>query len=296
MSTRAFFGKGWFTRLAFSVGRHLPPAVGEQVARLGARVLVSFDSDLRAAVFDNQRHVLGPEASPEAVRANAYEVFRQAARAYYELFRNVGRGRTRVAEFEPPVRVLPETRARLQAAADTGRGVFIAGCHVSNFDLGGIAFCQEMPVPLQVLALANPTPGMELFNRLRQQAGIMLTPISPETLRQAIRRLREGEGVITGVDRPIGEGDAPVEFFGATAHLPVGYMRMVLRANCVVMTGTCFYEEGEYHAVVNPHWEPVQTGDREHDVAVNLRRVLTELEGLIRQHPEQWMMFVPVWR
>jgi len=24
--------------------------------------------------------------------------------------------------------------------------------------------------------------------------------------------------------------------------------------------------------------------------------VLTELEGLIRQHPEQWMMFVPVWR
>jgi len=40
----------------------------------------------------------------------------------------------------------------------------------------------------------------------------------------------------------------------------------------------------------------VQTGDREHDVAVNLRRVLTELEGLIRQHPEQWMMFVPVWR
>jgi len=108
--------------------------------------------------------------------------------------------------------------------------------------------------------------------------------------------LREGEGVITGVDRPIGEGDAPVEFFGATAHLPVGYMRMVLRANCVVMTGTCFYEEGEYHAVVNPHWEPVQTGDREHDIAVNLRRVLTELEGLIRQHPEQWMMFVPVWR
>ena len=60
MSTRAFFGKGWFTRLAFSVGRHLPPVVGEQVARVGARVLVSVDSDLRADVLGNPRDGSGP--------------------------------------------------------------------------------------------------------------------------------------------------------------------------------------------------------------------------------------------
>lgn len=282
--------------MAFVLGKYLPFAGADALAQVAARAMLSFDSDIRAAVYDNQRHVLGAEATPEAVRRNTYEVFRHAARAYYELFHNVGRGHMRVAEFNPPVRILPETQALLDAAAATGRGIFILGTHISNFDLAGIALCQMMQAPLQVLSLANPGPGVEMFNRLRQQAGAMVTPITPDTLRQAIRRLQEGGAVITGVDRPIGENDAPVEFFGATAHLPTGYMRIPLRANCLLLTAACFYEEGEYRVVANPPWEPVRTGDRERDVAVNVRQALAEIEGLIVRHPDQWMMFVPVWR
>jgi len=29
---------------------------------------------------------------------------------------------------------------------------------------------------------------------------------------------------------------------------------------------------------------------------VNVHKALAEIEGLIRRHPEQWLMFVPVWR
>lgn len=295
MSTKSFFAKGWPTRMAFVLGKYLPWAGADALARIAARAMISFGSDVRAAVLENQRHVLGAEATPEHVRENTYEVFRNAARGYYELFHNVGRGHTRVAEFRPPVRLLEETQERLQAAIASGRGLFILGSHIANFDLAGIALCQESPVPLQVLSLSNPSAGVEMFNRLRQQAGAMVTPITPETLRQAVRRLQDGGAVITGVDRPVGEGDSPVDFFGATAYLPTGYMRIPLRANCLLMTATCFYEEGEYHVVANPAWEPVITGDREHDVHVNVRHALAEIEGLIRQHPEQWLMFVPVW-
>ncbi len=296
MGAKAFFGKGWPTRLAFLLGKYLPSAGANGLAKLAARVMISSGSDIRAAVYDNQRHVLGVTAAPDLVRQNTYEVFRHAARAYYELFHNVGRGRIHVAEFRPPVRVLPETQAQLNAALASGRGVFILGSHISNFDLAGIALSQVMPVPLQVLSLANPSAGVEMFNRLRQEAGAMMTPITPETLRQAIRRLQEGGAVITGADRPTGESDMPLEFFGATAYLPTGYMRIPLRANCLLMTATCFHEEGEYHVVANPPWEPLRTGDREHDVLVNVRKVLVEIEGLIQRHPEQWLMFVPVWR
>ena len=296
MSTKAFFGKGWPARMAFLLGKYLPSAGADGLARIAARSMVSFGSDIRAAVFDNQRHVLGAEATPERVRQNAYEVFRHATRAYYELFHNVGRGHTRVADFKPPVRLSPETRALLDDALASGRGLFILGSHISNFDLAGIALCQEMPVPLQVLGLAQLTPGVEMFNRLRQEAGAMVTPIAPDTLRQAIRRLQEGGAVITGVDRPIGENDAPVTFFGETAYLPTGYMRIPLRANCLLMTATCYYEEGAYRVVANPPWEPVLTGERERDLDINIHKALGEIEGLIRRHPEQWMMFVPVWR
>lgn len=296
MSTKAFFSKGWPTRFAFLLGKYLPSAGAGVLASLAARVLVSFSSDVRAAVYANQQHILGEAATPKAVRRNAYAVFCNATRAYYELFHNVGRGHSRVADFNPPVRLLPETRAHLDAALAAGRGVFILGSHIANFDLAGIALCQEAPVPLQVLSLSNPSAGVEMFNRLRQQAGAMVTPITPEALRQAIRRLQGGGAVITGVDRPVGEGDAPVEFFGEIAQLPVGYMRIALRSNCLLMTATCFYEEGEYRVVANPPWELSLTGDRDHDILVNVRKALIEIEGLIRQHPEQWLMFVPVWR
>ena len=52
---------------------------------------------------------------------------------------------------------------------------------------------------------------------------------------------------------------------------------------------------GVYSVVANPPMEMERTGDAEADVALNLRRVLSEIEGLIRRHPDQWEMFIPVW-
>ncbi|MBN1261747.1 MAG: hypothetical protein JXB35_13810 [Anaerolineae bacterium] len=277
------------------MGKWLPRWGGHATAGLAARSIATFKPDVYHTVVANQRQVLGPDVDVAVVRMCAYHVFRNAARSYYELFHNVGRGRLLVSQFEPPVLITPESQQYLQQAVSSGRGVFILGCHTSNFDLSGIALCQYMPAPLQVLSLADPTAGFELFNRLRREAGAMVTPISPETLRQAMRRLKEGEAVITGVDRPIGEGDAPVQFFGAEAHLPTGYIRIPMRTRSLVMTAAPFYEEGAYRIHVNPPLEMVDTGDRDRDVQVNLRKVLSEVEDLIRRHPDQWMMFVPVW-
>jgi lauroyl/myristoyl acyltransferase len=39
----------------------------------------------------------------------------------------------------------------------------------------------------------------------------------------------------------------------------------------------------------------VRTGDPDEDLRVNLQRVTTQLEELIRIRPGQWAMFLPVW-
>ncbi len=240
--------------------------------------------------------MLGEEVSDRDLRWSVYRVFLNAARAYYELFHNVGCGRVNVEEFSPCVRLLPESNAYIQEALGSGRGVFFLGCHLSNFDLGGIALSQFLPVPLQVLSLADPAPGFEVLNGLRERAGVMVTPISPSSLRSAMGRLQLGGAVITGVDRPVGEGDEPVEFFGMRAYLPTGYVRIPLRTRALVLTLGACYEEGEYRIMVNPPLEMVHTGDRERDVQVNVQQVLGEIEGFIRRYPDQWMMFLPVWR
>jgi lauroyl/myristoyl acyltransferase len=42
--------------------------------------------------------------------------------------------------------------------------------------------------------------------------------------------------------------------------------------------------------------EMIRTGDLQSDVQLNIRRVLVQVEAFIARHPEQWMMFVPVWQ
>ncbi|MBN1875418.1 MAG: hypothetical protein JXA33_14405 [Anaerolineae bacterium] len=303
MDLKTFFTKGWPTRLAFLWGKYFPPRAGRHVAAVIARGIVTLKPSLYWVTRDNLRHVLGPEASEKDLKRAVYRLFVNAVRGYYELFHNVGRGETRLERFRPPVHIPPETVAMIQQALDTGRGVLILGCHMSNFDLAGIALSQCLPVPAQALSLAHPPPGFELFNQLRLKAGNgVITPITPASLRDAIQRLRAGGIVMTGVDRPVAEGCEPVEFFGATAHLPVGYIRIPLMVDCWVIVLSFIYEnhkkpgDGVYRVIANPPMEMVRTGSRAQDIQVNLRRVLTQVEDFIRRAPDQWMMFVPVWK
>jgi KDO2-lipid IV(A) lauroyltransferase len=296
MSVKDFFSQGWPTRLGFYVGKYSPPWAGHFIARVAARLFVLFKPQVYHDVFDNQRHVLGPDVSQERLEEVTHRVFFNAFRAYYEVFHNVGQGHLDVREFTPPVRMDPQAMAHLREALGAGRGLFILGCHMGNFDLGGVALSQYMPVDLQVLSLADPPGGFEFFNKLRAKAGVVVTPISTGALRGAISRLREAGAVITGVDRPVQGNNEPVEFFGATAYLPTGYMRIPLRTESLIMTATAFREGDEYRIVANPAMELERTGDEERDVAVNVRRVLEQIEGFIRVHPEQWLMFTPVWR
>lgn len=296
MKPQGFFARGGPTRFAFQLGKYSPPRGGRLLAGLAARILVTLKLPIYHNVYDNQRHVLGPEVSPKELRRQVYRVLFNAGLAYYELFHNVGRGRLRVDEFVPPVRLLPETATYIQEALDCGRGVFLIGCHTANFDLGGMALSQFLAVPMQALSLADPPDGYELFNDLREQGGAMVTPITPATLREAMRRLQSGGLVITGVDRPTGQDDQPVEFFGATAHLPTGYIRIPLRTDSLVIVLASFYADGAYHLAANPPLEMLRTGDRAQDVTVNSQRVLAQIEEFIRRYPDQWMMFERVWK
>jgi len=299
LGTKAFFSKGWPTRLGFYLGKYLPPRGGQYIAGLGSRLIVTFKPDIYWAARANLRHVLGPETPEKELHQAVYRMFNHAGRGYYELFHNVGRGEIDVAQFSPPVRLTPEAQAYLDQGLASGRGLFILGVHMSNFDLAWIGLSQSMPVPMQALSLAEPPAGFEFFNRLREKGKVIITPVSARSLRDAMVRLREGGVVITGVDRPLAEGNEPVEFFGATAYLPTGYIRIPLRTDCLVMTIAAYHEDdGDgsiYNVVANPPMEMERTGDAEADVAHNLRRVLAEVEALIRRRPDQWLMFVPVW-
>ncbi|MBN1875417.1 MAG: hypothetical protein JXA33_14400 [Anaerolineae bacterium] len=295
MKAKQFFAQGGPTRFALRLSRYLPPVAGRWLAALAARLIVILKPDMYQAARSNLCHVLGVDVSSKHLNRTLYRLFFNAARGYYEYFHNASLGRSEVKDFHPPVKLRPETQRHIEEALASGRGLFILACHLSNVDMGGAALAQALPVPLQVLSLSDPPPGFEIFNALREKYGALITPLDAHALRDAMVRLRNGGVVVTGPDRPIAEGNQPVEFFGATAYLPTGYIRMPLRTNCLVMTLAVIEEAGVYWITTHPPMEMERTGDRDRDIQVNLRRILSEVEDFIRRHPEQWMMFLPVW-
>jgi KDO2-lipid IV(A) lauroyltransferase len=185
--------------------------------------------------------------------------------------------------------------AQIQSETARGRGVLLLGTHMSNFDLLGLSLGTR-GLPIQMLSLADPQAGFHILNYLRAKGGYEVTPITPESLRAAIRRLKSGGIVMTGMDRPIPEDRELIEFFGRLAYLPVGPVRLALMTGATAIIGSCYHEPDEGYAFeFTGPIEMIRTGDRRQDILTNTRRLAIILEGYVRARPEQWMMFHPIW-
>jgi lauroyl/myristoyl acyltransferase len=282
------------TRFIYWLSRILPPALGTVVAWLMTAIIVLVKPPIYSAMLSNLHHVLPPETGWIEKRRVLWRMLFYRGKGYYHFFHNVGRGVT-VTKLKPPVRFGPNVQRYIDEAMISGRGLLIIGTHTSNYDMCGCALAEYLPVPPMVLSIADPAPGIQFINDVRNQARGTITPVTSQSLRDAVQVLRKGGIVMTGVDRPLDEGNDPVTLFGATAMLPTGYIRIPLLTNCWVMTLACRYDGETYYILANPPIEMVRTGDRRHDEGVNVQRILAEVEEFVRQAPDEWMVFVPVW-
>ena len=280
------------TRIGILIGRYMPPAVGHRLARVVASIIARQKPQVYWAVRTNLRHVLGPEADDEKLHQMTRHVFFHAGQTYYDFFHALGQPMEMLAE---AVHIRDEHEAFIRSEMAQSQGVLLLGTHMSNFDLLGLAVGAR-GLPIQVLSLVDPPAGFHILNRLRAKAGFEVTPITPQSLRAAIRRLKSGGIVATGIDRPIPEDRELIEFFGRLAYLPVGPVRLALMTGATVVMGICYYEPDKGYALnfVGPI-EMTHTGDRRQDILTNTRRLAVILEENIRAHPEQWMMFHPFW-
>jgi lauroyl/myristoyl acyltransferase len=286
MGSRAVTGGGML------LSRITPPFIGHAVAAAIAAAINRLKPEVYWTVHENQGHVLGPQASDQEVHRVTRQVFRNNARNVCDLWHTIAGGLGAVVR---AVTIPAQTMGVYEQAIERGRGLIMAGIHTGNFDLGILALAARGP-DLQVLGLAAPpTGGFELMDQMRTEAGVHLTSINPASLREAIKRLRSGGVVLTGVDRPVGQ-EEPVHFFDATAMLPTGHVRLALKTDAAIAVASCYHDARLGHvARLSPLLEVVRTGDRSEDLRVNLRRVAAQMEESIRARPAEWAMFHTVW-
>ncbi len=279
--------------LALGFGRALSPRLGIPLAR-GIADWISRRrrwSLVRAARL-NQWVARGCRSTPEELDLAVRDTFRHTARCIYDLYHNLHN----LEAAEKLIRFTPEIDAVIEGSrSEGGQGLLVVGVHMSNFDMVAQAAALR-GLRAQAISVPRPNDGYEWQNELRVIAGLEITPASKEALRKAHARLEAGGVVITGMDRPVEDSRYRPRFFGHPSAAPVAYIQLALRAKVPVRVAAAIKRaDGRYSIEASePVWlKPY--GDRQAEIVCNAEMLLEIAEDYIRQAPEQWAMFFPLW-
>lgn len=273
--------------LALGVSRATPPAAGHWLARkVAGRLVKNAESPMVRAYRTNQWMASGRTLSGEALDDAVRETIATNGRFLYDVY-HLPEGKEAVLRMV----VVNDAFERLLHAPDDGPVVF-AGVHLGNFDLMGWALSHS-GLRAQTLSVADPNGGYEWQNEMREKAGMEITPVSVQALKQAARRLRDGGSVLTGLDRPLPDVDEDhrPRFFGEPSNTPLLHVRLAMRAKVPVIVLSSFLRRDGRYEVIASDPIPMESDDQ----IVNAERCLAFAEDVIRRAPTQWAMPHAVW-
>jgi lauroyl/myristoyl acyltransferase len=278
--------------LALGLGRILPAAAGYRLAdRLALMIAAQKRSAMVRSVRANQWVLHNGEIDGEELDQVVTAVFRNTAYCLYDFYHHLNRPH----EMQERIHFSSQSEDFLKNRGKGGRGVVIAGVHLSNFDLVAREAARR-GLKAMVLAYSVPGRGYQWQNEIRRRAGLDLVPASTLAIRQAIRKLKRGENVLTGIDRPVQNGKYRPIFFERPANLPVHYVHLALAAKTdIYVVAAIKQASGIYDIQVSESIKMQTSADHDEEIKMNAERVLKVAEEMICQAPEQWSMFYPVW-
>ncbi len=259
----------------------LPPAWEGPISEIVGTIAYVAAPRARRAVRANLA-IIAPKMSLSARR-----VFVNQVRQYLEVFQIPRLDRAR---FDAIVRV--EGWEHFLCAERLGKGVIFGSAHLGPIALVGQILMQR-GYTLTLPAEKTDSEFMHAVNRARQAQGLVLVPVdSALGIHRVIR-----DGGVLGIlaDRAVTGVGERVEFFGRPALLPSAQVALALRTGAALVPAFAWREHGLLVARIEAPLELVSTGDRDTDVRAGVRRFAARLESYIREHPEQWTVFEPVW-
>jgi lauroyl/myristoyl acyltransferase len=276
---------GAAARIAEGALPHLPASLEVPIAILGGTIAYRASAGARDAVRENLA-IVAPERTDRERLVR--QTFVEQVRHYIEIFRLARLDHEKVRRT-----VVTEGWDRFVEAAGRGHGVILASAHVGPVSVCGqiiAANGYEITLPIE-----NETGELaRAINRARTRMGLRFVELDSAL---GIARILKRGGVL-GVlaDRAITGVGERVLFFGRPALLPSAHVALALRTGAALMPAFAHRDGNVLRAVFEPDLELVRTGDRDTDVREGMRRWAAVLERHIRQAPEQWSVFEPVWR
>jgi lauroyl/myristoyl acyltransferase len=241
----------------------------------------------RRYVRANAARILGLPIEDRRVDALGKAVFRNQVRWVIE-----GMHLVRMTNPEHVALFTGEGPDRLHEAWLASDGVILAGLHIGNGEVAAAALAgRGWPVHY----LADDTAYEDLFERfVTQRRAWGVEVIRWRNLREVYRVLRRHEILGLLVDwgyRPDGE---PVRLMGSWTTLPSGPAYLAGRTGATIVPfWTIRRADGTFVGEIG---EPIRvTSTEPAEIARATQAIATALEPSIREAPEQWCVFKPMW-
>ncbi len=275
-----------------AVTRAIPPAIGYPICDwIGSWAASQRRSSITRAVRLNQWMARGANLGGAALDRVVQETLQNNTRDLFELYHNIDRPEIVWKHICPN----PMVEEVIKRAEFAGRGLVIAGLHLSSFDSIMQSICRQGLKPL-ILTLPDPKGGRRVEFELRKRTGMNLVPASVAALRGAIRHLERGGLVLTGIDRPVPDARLQPRFFGQPACLPTHHIYLATKARVPVVVIAAVRERDETYRIFNSElMEMEEAGGHDFGILHNAERVLKQAESFIRMAPQQWNVPLPIW-
>lgn len=279
----------WAHRLTSPLAHWLPLSFSYTVAGVSGWLAFFFWREKRENAIRNMERVLGPGANPRAVRRLAHRSFVNYAKYLVDMVRL---DHVRPDDLDRLVRV--EGWEHLTEALARGNGLIFVGGHIGNSDLAA-AVLASRGFPVHVIAETLEPPRWDnLVQTARAGVGLRVVPLGSSALR--LFRLLRAKGILAlMIDRPLDDEGIAVNFFGGQTRVPAGAAALALRTNASILGGSLVRLGKGYVGTISPVIPHPATGDERLDLEALNQALFDWLEQVIRQYPDQWFMFRPMW-
>ena len=178
------------------------------------------------------------------------------------------------------------------AAKQTGRGILIPTAHLGNWELSAFAHAL-MTEPMNVMVRPLDNPLLDRLVETRRTLSGNRLIFKRDAARSVMRALRNNEavGILIDQNTSVEEG-VFINFLGRLACAGSAFVKLAHHSGAAVIPGFALWNANQNRYVLRFYPRIEMSGDIERDT----QNIHTLIEGVIREHPEQWMWIHRRWK
>ncbi|HVB24764.1 MAG TPA: lysophospholipid acyltransferase family protein [Ktedonobacteraceae bacterium] len=288
-------------RMIVIVSGRLPGWMIEPIGSLGGILFWLVAKGARKQATENMVHVLGEEIIQTRqgrwrLRRTVQGVFQNSVRNYLQAFALPATSAKTIVDT-----MQVEGEEHLKEALAKGKGVILFSAHFGPFDYLSqwIAIKgYDLTIPVENL---KDQRMLDLMLSLRRSHGVHFLPLGGSApMRTMLQALRNNKIVLITADRAVQGERVEMPFFGDPAELPSGPAALATRTGATVVGafGWRTYRANGKRPIEGT-FSPLSLAlpvEERTDMQSVMRGIVDRMEQHIAAHPEQWVVFAPIWK